>query len=245
MLTQTKILNRGGESIDHTFHPGARADVLVILGHGVTGNKDRPHLVAIAEGLAALGWPCLRISFMGNGESEGKFEDSCITKEIGDLQAVLDMVPDTAQVIYIGHSMGAAVGVLTAARDLRIRALVSLAGMTHAAAFVQREFSEITPGEGVMWEDENCPLSAVFVDDLRLIDNTLSAVEAVTQPWLLIHGYADDVVPIQDSRDAFEAATCEKQCLEIAGAGHSFDETSYPQIIEAVDQWLVERFGAY
>lgn len=244
MMTQTKIRNRAGESIDTTFHPGARADVLVVLGHGVTGNKDRPHLVALAAGLAARGWPCLRISYTGNGESGGRFVDSCITKEVGDLQAVLDMVPDTAQVAYIGHSMGGAVGVLTAARDLRIRALVSLAGMTYTAAFVEREFSEITPGEGVMWEEESCPLSQAFVDDLRQIDNTLSAAAAVIQPSLFIHGDADDLVPVQDSRDAFDAATCEKQRLEIAGAGHSFDETSYPQIVEAVNRWLVECFGA-
>ncbi len=133
MMTSCEIRNRSDERIDHTFHPGVRADALVILGHGVTGNKDRPHLVALANGLAALGWPCLRISYSGNGGSEGRFEDSCITKEIGDLQAVLDVVPDTAQVAYVGHSMGGAVGVLTAARDLRIRALVSLAGLLRLA----------------------------------------------------------------------------------------------------------------
>ena len=242
MMTGREILNRAGERIDHTFHPGGRADSLVVIGHGVTGNKDRPHLVALAEGLVERGWPCLRISFSGNGESDGRFEDSCITKGIGDLQAVLDLVPDTTRVAYVGLSMGGAVGVLTAARDLRIRVLVSLAGMTHTAEFVRREFGEVTPGEGYMWDDENCPLSWTYVDDLRLIDNTLAAAEAVTQPWLLIHGTADDVVPIQDGRDAFEAATCVKEWLEIPGAGHSFDPAGYPLLVEAVDKWL-EKSG--
>ncbi len=243
MMTDSEIRNRSGERIDRSFHPGARADALVILGHGVTGNKDRPHLVALADGLAARGWPCLRISFSGNGGSEGRFEDCCITKEVGDLQVVLDAVPDTARVAYVGHSMGAAVGVLTAARDLRISALVSLAGMTRTAAFVQREFSGITPGEGFMWDDENCPLSNTYVDDMTSIGDTLSAADAVIQPWLLIHGAADDLVPVQDSRDAHEAAICEKQFLEIAGAGHSFDEASYPELITAMDEWLTLAFG--
>lgn len=243
MMTACEIRNRSEEKIDHTFHPGVRADALVILAHGVTGNKDRPHLMALAEGLATLGWPCLRISYSGNGESEGRFEDSCITKEIGDLQAVMDMVPDTAKIAYVGHSMGGAVGVLTAARDLRIRALVSLAGMTHTAAFVAREFADITPGEGCMWEDENFPLSKTYVDDLNHIESTIPAAEAVIQPWLLIHGDADDVVPVQDGRDAFEAATCEKKWLEIPGAGHSFDPVNYPELVAAVDGWLQSSFG--
>jgi pimeloyl-ACP methyl ester carboxylesterase len=238
MMTGSEIRNRSGESIDYTFHPGTRADALVILGHGVTGNKDRPQLVALAAGLAALGWPCLRISFSGNGGSEGRFEDCCISKEIGDLQAVLDVVPNDVNVAYAGHSIGAAVGVLTAARDLRVRALVSLAGVTRTEAFVEREFSAVTPDAGCMWEDENFPLSRTFVDDLKAIDNTLDAAEAVTQPWLLIHGDADDLVPLQDGLDAFAVATCEKRWLAISGAGHSFDELSYPRLVEAVDEFL-------
>ncbi len=237
-MTHSEIRNRAGERIDHTFHPGIHPDRLVILGHGLTGNKDRPHLVAIADGLADLGWPCLRISFSGNGESEGRFQVSCITNEFGDLLAVLDVVPSDVSVAYIGHSMGGAVGVLTAARDLRIRALVSLAGMTHTADFVAREFSEVTPDVGCIWEDENFPLSQKYVDDLQLIGNTLLAAEAVTQPWLLIHGDADDVVPIQDGRDAFQSATCEKKWVEVAHSGHSFEAVNYPQLIQEIDEWL-------
>jgi pimeloyl-ACP methyl ester carboxylesterase len=243
MSTPFEILNRAGELLDHTFHPSTRSDVLVILGHGVTGNKDRPHLVALANGLAAKGWPCLRITYSGNGNSEGRFEDSCITKGVSDLQAVLDGISDTAQVAYVGHSMGGAVGVLTAARDLRIRALVSLAGMTQTADFVRREFGDVTPGAGFMWDEENCPLSQTYVDDLRHIGDTLSAAEAVTQPWLLIHGDADDLVPLQDSREAYEVALCEKRLVEIPGAGHSFDEASYSQLVDAVDEWLTAAFG--
>jgi fermentation-respiration switch protein FrsA (DUF1100 family) len=76
-----------------------------------------------------------------------------------------------------------------------------------------------------------------------MIHDTLSAAEAVTQPWLLIHGTADDLVPIQDSHDVYQVATAEKSFLEIPGAGHSFDESSYPQLVDAVNGWLVTHFG--
>jgi uncharacterized protein len=238
-----KIRNEQGELLDAAFHPGERSEVLLILGHGVTGDKDRPLLVALAEGLSERGWPCLRVSYSGNGQSEGRFVASCITKEVGDLRSVLSAVPEGVKVAYAGHSMGGAVGVLTAAVDERICVLVSLAGMTHTADFVRREFSDVVPDEGCMWDEEDCPLSQGFVDDLSGIGNTLCAAAKVTQPWLLIHGGEDDVVPVTDGRDAFDAATSVKELLEIPRAGHSFGEDCYTLIIDAMDRWLSERLA--
>src|SRR5688572_12986102 len=125
----TEIRNAQGQRLDYTYHharEGARE--LVVIGHGVTGNKDRPFVVALAEGLAKAGIPSLRFSFSGNGTSQGKFTESTITREVADLGSVIDAIAER-QICYVGHSMGGAVGVLRAAQDQRIRALVSLAGM--------------------------------------------------------------------------------------------------------------------
>lgn len=245
-MTTSEIRNSQGERLDHTFHLGTRSETLVILGHGVTGNKDRPLLIAVAEGLSKLGWPCLRISYAGNGESEGRFEDCTISKEIGDLKAVLDNVPDYVRPVYIGHSMGGAVGVLTAAQDYRIQLLVSLAGMTHTADFVQREFGNLVPGQDNMWGEPGCPLSQAYVDNLTTIGDTLSAAATLIQPWLLVHGTADDVVPAKDSEDAFNAASIQaKSCRMIPGAGHTFDEAGYPQIVLWIHEWLTAHFGLH
>jgi pimeloyl-ACP methyl ester carboxylesterase len=243
MSGSSQIRNTQGERLDIAFHGGAKLGTLVVLGHGVTGNKDRPLLVALAEGLEAKGWPCLRISFSGNGDSEGKFEDSTITKEIGDLSAVLATVPQEKRIAYIGHSMGAAVGVMTASRRMDIQALVSLAGMTYTAEFVEREFGGVEPGKGCMWDEEDCPLSEAFVEDLKSIRDTLDTASRINQPWLLVHGTADDVVPLKDSQDAYAAAVCRKELLEIPDAGHVFGEDSYPQIVGAVDDFLNQCFG--
>lgn len=232
------ISNAQGEVLDVAYHSAEKSDRLLILGHGVTGNKDRPLLIAVAEGLAARGWPCLRISFSGNGESQGRFEDSTITKEIGDLQAVLDAIPDTTRVAYCGHSMGGAVGVLTAVRDERVRVLITLAGMVFTKEFCEREFGEVTPGAGCMWDEETCPLSQAYVDDLHWHGSTLDAAAAMQVPWLLVHGTADDVVFPRDSEAAYEAAPEPKKLVSIGGAGHSFDEATYATVIEEIHAWL-------
>jgi uncharacterized protein len=243
MQTSSVFKNPSGERLDSSFHPAERRDTLVILGHGLTGNKDRPLLVALAEALSARGLPCMRISFSGNGQSQGRFEDATPSKEVSDLKSVLDVMPDYVSVAYIGHSMGAAVGVLTAATDLRIRALVSLAGMVRTADFVKREFGGLTPGRDCMWEESAFPLSENFVNEMNATGDVLAAAANVTQPWLLVHGTEDDLVPVQDSRDAFAASITRKKLVEIPGAGHSFDGETQAQVIEAVAEWLTACFA--
>lgn len=231
------IRNAAGERLDTAFHDAEKTDCLVILGHGVTGNKDRPLLVELADALAEAGWPALRVSFSGNGESEGQFTESNITKEIGDLEAVIDQAGTGKRIAYIGHSMGGAVGALFAARDERVKVLVSLAGMVRTAAFTEREFGDTTPGEGNMWDEPDCPLSQAFVHDLTQIDNTLDAAGSVRLPWLLVHGTADDVVPPSDSHDLHKVLRGPSKLVEVEGADHSF-EGHYSELAGEVSAWF-------
>jgi pimeloyl-ACP methyl ester carboxylesterase len=238
----TDIRNKQGERIDFTFHPGAAGTVeLAILGHGVTGNKDRPFMVALAETLAQAGLPTVRFSFSGNGESGGKFTESTITKEVEDLGSVMDAFSDR-RVAYIGHSMGGAVGVIRAARDKRIQALVSLAGMVHTEAFANREFGMVRPGEGLMWDDPKCPLSAGYMEDMKRIHSVDRHAAEIHVPWLMVHGTADDVVPIQDSRDIFVKANQPKTFLEIENANHVFAGEHTGTMARQVSNWLEKRF---
>ena len=90
------IRNPAGERLDYTFAAGdgqpggAVPPITVVLGHGVTAHKDRPWLVALSAALARAGLASLRLSFAGNGASEGRYEDSNPTKEVDDLRSVID-----------------------------------------------------------------------------------------------------------------------------------------------------------
>ena len=233
-----EIKNGHGERLDYAFHEGERgAKNIVVLGHGVTGNKDRPFIVALAEGLAAVGIPALRFSFSGNGASEGRFTDSTISKEVDDLNAVLDALKGYT-ICYVGHSMGGAVGVLRASEDSRIQLLVSLAGMVHTKAFAQREFGDVTPDEGFMWDEPDCPLSQAYMDDLTQINTVVDRAPQITVPWLLVHGDEDDVVPIEDSHDILERVDGQTQLITLEGASHVFSDEYTPVMVEKVVAWL-------
>ena len=234
------IKNAQGETLDYTFHAGQEnARNLLIIGHGVTGNKDRPFVVALAEAVAAEGLPVLRFSFSGNGSSDGDFRKSTISKEVEDLGVVITAAHKNGyRVIYAGHSMGGAVGVLAAAADDRIKFLISLAGMVNTKAFYEREFGEETPDSGCMWEEPSCPLSSTFKNDLENIVTTAHKAADIKIPWLLVHGSEDDVVPISDSQEIFDLANEPKKLVEIPGANHVFSESGEKQMIDAVIDWI-------
>jgi alpha/beta superfamily hydrolase len=233
-----QIRNKHGEKIDHAMHEvDGVNDKLIILAHGVTGAMDREFMGELAAMLAAQGWPTLRISFSGNGGSEGHFTDSTISKECDDLVAVMDQVKGTKKVAYIGYSMGGAVGALTAAKDDRISVLVSLAGMVRTKVFAETEFGDVVPDKGFMWDDETTPLSQKFMDDLRQIDTVIPAVKDLRLPWLLLHGSQDDVVLPDDSVHLFNHLKGKKKHVVIDGTDHSF-AGHWESLAGEIDDWF-------
>jgi uncharacterized protein len=237
-MTLPDFRNQLGEKFDVAFHPGTRTGVLVLLAHGLTGNKERPLLLALASGLSELGWPCLRFSYPGNGDSEGKFVDATISKESQDLQDLIAQIPADVKIAYVGHSMGGAVGVKTTAEEPRIKVLVTLAGMIRPAAFYQREFANLTPGKDLMWEEPGCLLSKQMAEDLKETHDLFDEVSRISVPYLLAHGTADDVILPEDSRDAYDTAEEPKRLVELPEADHSFTEKEYPILVREIDSWL-------
>lgn len=246
-MNQT-IKNSLGETLDYTFTTGAedcRDDKwLVILGHGLTGNKDRPVIADTSKALNTAGFDTLAFSFAGNGQSEGDFCHATISKEAGDLSAVIDAVAHTyPKIAYVGHSMGSAVGVIQATRDGRIKALISIAGMIDTKAFATTEFGSETPDAGLMWEDEAYPLSSAFMQDLCETIVTLEPLaDCVSAQWLLIHGTADDVVLPKDTQCVKNLQGDAVDTVLIESADHSFTQPTHKaQLTETIANWMRSR----
>lgn len=232
------IHNPHGELLEYDFLPGEEErKELVVIGHGVTANKDREWAITLANALASAGIASLRFSFSGNGGSEGRFEDSCPSKEADDLRAVLEATGNW-QVTYVGHSMGAAVGVLVASTDVRIFRMVSLGGMVDTADFAQRKFGEQEPDASFMWEKPECPLSQIFLDDMMVIGSVEPLAKSISIPWLLVHGEADSVVPPEESERLAEQATSTRTLMRMSETDHVFSGTSAAIMAKHVVTWL-------
>jgi pimeloyl-ACP methyl ester carboxylesterase len=237
----SEIRNARGERLDHTFAPGRPGcpDVVVLV-HGVTSQRDRPLARDLAGALAAAGVAVVQFSFSGNGASEGRFEDATPTKEVEDLGSILDAFSGF-RVVCVGHSMGAAVSLLRASRDPRIAALVSLAGMFHVQAFMQRHFARLRPGSPMLGKPA-CPWNRNLEEDARRTGSLTGAASGLRIRWLLVHGTADELVPLQDSVDARAAAHGRPELVTLEGADHRFTG-AHPALLEAVVPWISRQLA--
>lgn len=237
------IRNAQGERLDVAYHaPAGQASgvpaAIVVIAHGVTAHKDRPLLIALADAASEAGLAALRISFAGNGNSEGRFEDAVPSKEVGDLGSIIDALVawGVGRIAYAGHSMGGAVGVMRAAIDPRIACLVSLAGMVHVDAFMKAQFGHLPPGAPMLDKPE-CPWSPALSADAARIGSVTAEAARVHVPWLLVHGDADELVPYQDALDAREAAGGRPALVTLPGIDHRFTG-ALPEVTAAVVPWL-------
>lgn len=238
------ITNSAKEKLDYEFH-GDPTDtsLIVLIGHGLTGNKDRPWAIALANAIAEAGYGALRFSFSGNGDSEGDFSKSTISKEIKDLKAMVNAAEEAGyhKICYVGHSMGAAVGVLSAAKDERIELLVLLAGMIETKRFCDAEFGDQTPGSSLMWDEKDCPLSEEFVEDMNKVKSVLNKTEKIEASWLVVHGDKDDLVPLEEGKAIYAKAYEPKHYVELEGADHVFSGDAEQAMCQAVVEWLQDQ----
>ena len=214
---------------------------VVVIAHGVTSQKDRPWALDLEAALTAAGIAVMRFSFSGNGASEGRFEDATPTKEVEDLGSVLDAFAGW-RVACVGHSMGGRRGPAARGQGSAHRAAgvpgrhVPRRGL-HAAA-LRPPRSRRAPCS----DKPACPWNLKLEEDARRIGSLTDAADRIHIPWLLVHGTADELVPLQDSVDARAAAGGRAELVTVESADHRFTG-AHEALVRAVVPWIARQLA--
>ncbi|MFV8756362.1 alpha/beta hydrolase [Nannocystaceae bacterium ST9] len=119
----------------YRVRPGARMAALLCHSHPQRGGSMYDALLhRIACALHAAGVSTLRFNFRGTGGSEGSFDGG--VGEVEDVRAAIDHAArDHAELIVLGFSFGAWVGLRAGSEDPRVARLVGLSAPVDAFDF--------------------------------------------------------------------------------------------------------------
>ena len=222
--------------------PGAARPAIVVC-HGFKGFKDWGFFPRAAERLAVAGFAAVTFNFSGSGVGEDgesfdelqRWGHQTISGDLADLATVVDYVAGQGApwIGLLGHSRGGGTALVHAARDHRIKALVTWAAVCRYLWWPEEE-TEQWRRDGQLdvvnqRTGQVLPIFRDLLDDLDANGNgaldIVAAASRLRAPWLIVHGTADESVSTDHARRLSAASRSGggmSELLLVEGTGHTF-----------------------
>ncbi len=198
-LREVELSTADGVSLKAWHWPG-RDPLTLLIFHGNAGHRgDR---LSWAEILRETGAGVFLLDYRGYGGSSGSPTEKGLYLDAEAAAAWLE-ANRYSPVVYVGESLGSAVAVELALRRPPA-ALILQSAFTSAADVGQKAYPFL-------------PVRLLIKDRF----DSLSKIDRVTCPILLIHGKEDSLVPLTMGRALYDRAQGQKEWLEILGADHN------------------------
>lgn len=233
-----------GKTLHGWFFPGKNAQAPAILYAPATGRDQRSGISLVAP-FHRAGYHVLLFSYRGHGRSEGnRFGFTYGAYESKDIDAAVAFLSESkgiGKIGVIGHSAGAVSGIISAARNPRISALVAAAPYlsvedvwySNRPVFFPKPLFELT----FKFAEYRKQFSR---DEVRPQD---VIAQISPRPLLLIHGIDDQRITQSQAMDLFDAANEPKCMWLVEGVDHGevrtpLLDTQVKDIISFFDQAL-------
>lgn len=217
----------------------------VLVLHGFKGFKDWGMFPPLSERLAKAGFTVVSFNLSGSGVDDAgefslpdHFARATYSGDLGDIAQVVEAVASGAldvaaptSIGLLGHSRGGGLGVLAAAAQPRIGALVTWAAISDVHRY--------SPEEVAAWRARGqidivnsrtgqvLPILTDVLDDVVQHGSTTLEIRAaagrLAVPWLVLHGESDATVPVAEARALHTAGGPAAELMVIPGAGHTFE----------------------
>lgn len=216
----------------------------VLVLHGFKGFKDWGMFPPLAERLAKAGFTAVSFNLSGSGVDDtgefvfpDRFARATFSGDLRDVGTVLEAVATGAlgvtppsSIGFLGHSRGGGLGVLAAAADPRIAALVTWAAISSVNRYSQEEVTAWRASGTLDVVNSRTgqvlPMLTDALDDALAHGatslNIRAAASRLAVPWLIVHGAADAVVPLAEAEALHAAGGPGTELLTVPDAGHTF-----------------------
>jgi len=243
------LKNDGLELAGEVYIPSeSKVCPALCICHGIPATPYNPQdrgYAALAQKFCAAGFATLLFNFRGTGESQGNLDILGWSRDLGaaiDFLCHLEKI-DKSRLCLLGFSGGAAVSVYVAAHNTRISSLVacacpadfaSLSGKETAPSAIQ-PFREI----GAIRDEAFPPSIEEWLRGFEVISPIHWIDRISPRPLLLVHGDADEVVPLEQADKLYQKAKEPKELAIIPGAKHKLrlEEKAMATVLD----WLKAR----
>lgn len=264
MTTRFRSLDGTSLAADIVIPPRASRGLVLVHGGGVDRHEggffDR-----LADGLAHAGLASLRLDLRGHGESGGRQEDLTLAGVGNDVRTAVEelatrMSAERISLLGASFSGGVCASLAARHRDLVDRLVMINPLLDYKKRFVDdkdywsgdridHDVADQLAANRFVAHSPSFRLGTALLNEVFWWD-TRNDLARITAPTLVVHGTTDTFIPIDSSRSAIQALTCESELIELDGAQHGLavhDDPSYadPQtqlwqsdVISLISRWI-------
>jgi fermentation-respiration switch protein FrsA (DUF1100 family) len=205
-----------GTTLTGWFQPAEPGKPTILYFHGNAGNVSEraKHFKQVVDS----GFGFLAMSYRGFAGSDGSPSEAAL---VSDGLEIFDWLAKRSDLIVLyGESLGTGVATEVAAKR-QARALVLEAPYTAALDLAAATYPWV-------------PVSLLMRDPFLSREHILD----VEEPALIVHGTADQVIPVEQGKRLFEIAHDPKSLAVIDGATHSdlWDRGLWPIVLKFVEE---------
>jgi alpha-beta hydrolase superfamily lysophospholipase len=237
IIKKINFLSDGFKLKGYLHLPAAKRPPVVIGCHGLYSTSKSPKQLALADQCSRFGIAYFRFDHRGCGSSEGKFEKvtslEARGRDLADAVAVITGTADTGDRFGLfGSSMGGSV-CLSVAAELEANTLVTFAAPIRSHILENRRPVS-----------ENSDISEIFLDAKKRrfdISDRLSAISDI----LIVHGQADDVVPVSHAEEIYSLVKKPKKLIKQKNGDHPMSNEAHQRtFIREASLWFKRGLGS-
>ncbi|MFQ5474432.1 MAG: alpha/beta hydrolase family protein [Candidatus Nanoarchaeia archaeon] len=229
---------------------GTIGEPVVILCHGFSTSKEGGTYIVLEGLLNVKDISTFRFDFYGHGESDGKFKDITISEAVDDILNAIRFLKSKGykKIGLMGSSFGGMAGILAVPRtdDLFVLALKSPVSDYLGKLIAQKSREEIRSWrkKGFIYyrksDGRKLKLNYSFFEDSETLRGYESA-KKIKIPTLIVHGDADDSVPVEQSRKT--ASLIEGCRLEVMrGADHQYSNPEHKErLLRLITEFIIDK----
>jgi len=231
-------------------------DKIVLLCHGIRGNKnERGSFNLLAKEIRKNGYSTIRIDFRAHGESTGVDYKMTISKEIEDIECVINFLRSKGykEIIVLGASFGASIiSLVDYLKFQEVKALILWYGVLdnyeclRTDNYLSEKNKKIALKNG-FYSSYN-KAGKLFRFGVPLFEEInkyrpKDSIQNINLPKLFVHGLVDETVPFEVSVEVYNK--CLNSKLELIKNGsHTFDtdEQSLKDAVSRTVDFIKEIF---